>query len=94
MVVLARIRDRARFIEEYAKPAAALVARHGGEYIIRTPKVASLEGVVGEGASAVISRWPDRAAAERFWTSSEYAALKAARAPLADCDVLILEDPA
>lgn len=93
MVIFARIKDRARFIEEYGKPAAVLVARMGGRYVVRAPGAQALEGGYGDGASVVVSEWPDKAAIERFWNSPEYAALKAARQSLADVDVLIVEQP-
>lgn len=91
MVIVARIKDRARFLEEYGKPAADLVARMGGRYVVRAPGAVSLEGAYGAGASIVISEWPDRGAIERFWASPEYARLKAARQTLADVDVLVVE---
>lgn len=93
MIVFCRIRDRARFVEEYARPTAALVAKFGGEYLVRAPKVATLEGAFGDGMASVISRWPDRAALDAFYNSPEYRPLKAARAPLADCHILVAEDP-
>lgn len=93
MVVFARIRDRERFLEEYAKPTAALIPLYGGDYLVRSPKTTTLEGSIGDGWASVISRWPDRAAIERFWRSPEYAPLKAAREPLADCHVIIVEEP-
>mgnify|MGYP000524712459 CR=1 FL=1 len=83
MVVLAEVKDRAAFIERYAKPTAALIARFGGEYLVRAPKIAPLEGAVSPTASAVISKWPDRTAIERFWNSPDYAPLKAVRQTLA-----------
>lgn len=91
MVIVARIKDRQRFLEEYGKPAAQLVARMGGRYLVRAPGAVSLEGGYGAGASVVVSEWPDRASVERFWSSPEYAVLKAARQPLADVDVLLVE---
>jgi uncharacterized protein (DUF1330 family) len=93
MVIVARIKDRVRFIEEYGKPAADLVARMGGRYVVRAPGAHALEGGYGEGASVVISEWPDRAAIDRFWNSPEYASLKAMRQPFADVDVLVVEQP-
>lgn len=94
MIVFAQVKDRARFVAEYAAPTAALIAKHGAEYVVRAPGVESLEGGLFGGASAVISKWPDKAAIRRFWESPEYEALKAARQPLAEAHVMIVEEPA
>lgn len=94
MIVFCRIKDRARFIEEYGKPTAALVARYGGDYIIRTPKVTALEGDFGDGMASVVSKWPSRAALDAFYNAPEYQPLKAARLTISDCHILIAEDPA
>jgi uncharacterized protein (DUF1330 family) len=91
MIVFARVKDRARFLEEYGKPTAALVAKFGGRYVVRAPGAQTIEGVYGDGASVVVSEWPDHAALERFWDSPEYAPLRAARQSLADCDIVVVE---
>ena len=93
LIVFAKIHDRDRFINEYGIPTAKLVAERGGEYLLRAPGVVSLEGGKFDGESAVISKWPDRATLEGFWHSPEYEALKKARAPLADCHVMMVEEP-
>ncbi|MEE4211815.1 MAG: DUF1330 domain-containing protein [Parvularcula sp.] len=93
MIVFAKIHDRERFIEAYGKPTQELIAKHGGEYILRAPGVESLEGGMFEGTSTVISRWPDKAAIKRFWDSDDYAKLKAARQELADAYVMVAEAP-
>lgn len=94
MIVFAQVKDRQRFVAEYAAPTAALIGKHGGEYVVRAPGVESLEGGLFAGASTVISRWPDRAAIRRFWESPEYEALKSARQSLAEAHVMIVEEPA
>jgi uncharacterized protein (DUF1330 family) len=91
MVVTARIADREAFISGYGAAAASLVERFGGRYLLRAPGAELLEGGFGEGASMVISEWPDKDAARRFWNSPEYAEAKKLREGIADCQVLLIE---
>jgi uncharacterized protein (DUF1330 family) len=93
MIVTAAIRDREAFIAGYGTAAAALIPNFGGEYLLRGPGAESLEGNFGEGASMVISQWPDRAAARAFWNSPEYAEAKKLREGLADVQVLLIDGP-
>jgi uncharacterized protein (DUF1330 family) len=92
LIITATIHDRARFLEAYARPAAALVARHGGEYVLRAPGAELLEGPGRAGESVVLSRWPSREAALGFWNSPDYAALRHARADIAQCRILLVEE--
>lgn len=94
MIVTARITDRDAFLAGYAPAAARLVERFGGRYVLRAPGAQLLEGGFGDGASVVISEWPDKAAAERFWTSPEYAQVRRLRDEIAECQVLLVEAPA
>lgn len=91
MIVTAQIADRAAFIDGYGKAAAALVAQFGGRYVLRGPGAMLLEGDFGDGASMVISEWPDKAAALAFWNSPEYAEVKALRDGIAEVQVLLIE---
>lgn len=93
MIVTAKIADRDAFINGYGKAAGALVSRFGGRYILRGPGAQLLEGNFGDGASMVMSEWPDKAAALAFWQSPEYAQVKQLRAGIADCQVLLIEAP-
>lgn len=93
MIVTAKVHDRDRFIAGYGAVAAALIPKFGGEYLLRGPGAECLEGSFGEGASMVISKWPDRAAARAFWNSPEYEEAKKLREGLADVQVLIIDGP-
>jgi uncharacterized protein (DUF1330 family) len=91
MVILARIGDREAFLAGYAPAAAALVEQFGGRYVLRGSGGTLLEGAIADGQSVIISEWPDRAAALRFWNSPEYAAAKRLRDGIADCQVLLID---
>lgn len=91
MIVTAKIADRDAFINGYGQAAAALVAQFGGRYVLRGPGAQLLEGGFGDGASMVISEWPDKAAALAFWHSPAYAEARKLRDGIADCQVLLIE---
>ena len=91
MIVTARIADRDAFIAGYGATAGKLVEQFGGKYVLRGPGAELLEGDFGDGASMVISEWPDKAAALAFWNSPEYGAAKTLRQGVADCQVLLIE---
>lgn len=93
MIVIAKIEDREAFIQGYGKAAGALVEKHGGRYVLRGPGATLLEGEFGDGASMVISEWPNREAVESFWNSSEYQAAKLLREKISTCQVLIIDAP-
>ncbi len=91
MIVTASLKDRDAFINGYGAAAGKLVAQFGGKYVLRAPGAELLEGDFGNGASMVISEWPDKDAAKAFWTSPEYAEAKKLRADIAECQVLLIE---
>ena len=93
MIVTAKIADRDAFIAGYGAAAGALVEQFGGKYVLRAPGAELLEGSFGNGASMVISEWPDKAAAHAFWNSPDYAEVKKLREHIADCQVLLTEAP-
>lgn len=91
MIVTAKIADRDAFINNYGAAAGKLVTQFGGKYVLRGPGAELLEGGFGDGASMVISEWPDKDAAKAFWNSPEYAEAKKLREGIADCQVLLIE---
>ncbi len=91
MIVTAKIVDRDAFITGYGTAAAALIAQFGGRYVLRGPGAELLEGNFGDGASMVISEWPDKDAVKRFWNSPEYAEVKKLREGIAEVQVLVIE---
>lgn len=91
MIITARIADREAFIHGYGAAAGKLVAQFGGKYVLRAPGAQLLEGAFGDGASVVISEWPDKAAALAFWNSPEYAEAKKLRDGIADVQVVLIE---
>lgn len=94
MIIAAKIADREAFISGYGAAAAKLVERFGGRYVLRAPGAALLEGGFGDGASVVVSEWPDRAAALAFWNSPDYAEAKRLREGAAEVQVLLVETTA
>jgi uncharacterized protein (DUF1330 family) len=93
MIVTAKIKDREAFIQGYGTAAAKLVMQFGGKYVLRGPGAELLEGDWGDGASMVISEWPDIDAAKTFWNSPEYAEAKKLREGVADVQVLLIDAP-
>lgn len=93
MIVTAIIKDVDAFINGYGKAAGALVEKFGGRYVMRGPGATLLEGEFGDGAAMVISEWPDRETAEKFWNSPEYAEVRKLRQGQADVQVLIIDAP-
>jgi uncharacterized protein (DUF1330 family) len=65
------IKDAAA-IEIYRAKAAAAIAEHGGRYLVRGGAVEVLEGEWTPRA-IVIAEFPDMAAAQAWYRSSEYA---------------------
>ena len=93
MIITARIADRDAFLSGYGAVTSALVEKFGGKYVLRGPGAELLEGDFGDGASMLISEWPDKDTLMRFWNSPEYAEAKKLREGLADCQVLAIEAP-
>ena len=91
MVIQASIKDRERFLNDYAKAASKLVEQFGGRYLVKSAGCDVLEGTADSTNSVVISEWPDRQSIHDFWHSSEYQALRQLRDDAADCSVIVVD---
>ena len=70
-----KAKDFGDLLERYAKHAIPMLGKFGGEMIAGSPAPKQLEGTF-EGNWAAILRFPDMAAAEAWYTSSEYRPLR------------------
>ena len=61
--------------EEYRRQVPAVIAAHGGRYLVRGGAVELLEGEAGATARQVILEFPDMAHLKAFYRSPEYTAL-------------------
>jgi len=68
-----------------------MVERFGGRYVLMGGGTEVLEGAWSNGGGAVISEWPDRAAALRFWHSPEYVEAKKLRAGTGTFQVVLVD---
>lgn len=55
----------------YQQKVPGVIAQYGGEYLVRGGHATDMENEMPHPRHVVV-RWPDRAAAERFYRSPEY----------------------
>ena len=94
MIVIADLSDRERFLAGYAREVPPLVARFGGRYLVKGAGGTFLEEPWCDHPSALVSEWPDRAAALAFWNSPEYAAARRLRDGTGRFQMLVIDSPA
>ena len=94
MIVLADLTDRDGFLAGYARIVPPLVAQFGGRYVVRGAGGTFIEGAWCEAPSALVSEWPSREQALRFWNSPEYADAKLLRQGTGRFQVLLIDSPA
>jgi uncharacterized protein (DUF1330 family) len=93
MVVVARIPEINDKVVEYGRRTAPLVKQYGGEYLLRGGPVKLLEGEWPAERRMVVSKWPDMAALDAFWNSTEYQTVnKPIRAGTGQYDVAVYSD--
>ncbi len=93
MIVIAELTDRERFLAGYARVVPDLVGNFGGRYVVRGSGGRFLEGGWEGNPSALVSEWPSREAALRFWNSAEYARAKQLREGTGRFQVLLIDSP-
>ncbi len=91
MIVIGEIFDREKFISGYGEVVPAMVEKFGGRYILKGAGGEFLENAFCSNPSALISEWPDRASAQRFWNSPEYAAAKKLREGIGHFQVMLID---
>ncbi len=89
MIVQAHITDRNKFVA-YTAVVPALVAQFGGRYLVLGGHTTALEGRWPD-CKTVVSEWPDRASAQRFWDSPEYRAAARLREGAGDFTIVLVD---
>ncbi|MDE2335129.1 MAG: DUF1330 domain-containing protein [Rhodospirillales bacterium] len=89
LIVDVDLRDSTAY-EAYKSRVPALIARHGGEYLVRGGEHEVLEGE-WRPHRLVLFRFPDRAAIGAFMADPDYAPLKALRQRIASTDAVAVD---
>lgn len=90
LLVDTRIHDAAVY-ETYKTAVVPLIARHGGEYLVRGGRIDALESDLWAPTRLVIIRFPDRTAAHSFLDDPDYAPVKPLRQASADCTLAVVD---
>jgi uncharacterized protein (DUF1330 family) len=90
LIIDAQILDPVKF-GAYGTVTSALVTKFGGQYLaLGGGKMECLEGAPFSG-KAVISEWPNREAALKFWHSPEYTEARKLRADICIASVTLID---
>lgn len=76
--------------EEYRARVPAVIAAHGGRYVVRGGQMEVLEGN-WPGTRTVVLEFPDMARLKAFYGSEEYAPLLAIRKRCAESSIIMVE---
>ena len=83
------VTDREGF-EKYRQAVPAVIAAHGGRYVVRGAPRMLLEGDPAP-SRLVILEFPDMARLQAFWSSADYAPLKTLRQNSSTCRIEAVE---
>ena len=75
---------------DYTAETPALIAKHGGRFVVRGGAPATLEGPQ-EDRRIVVIEFPSRAAAEAFYNDPAYAPVRAIRWEAAESELIIVD---
>lgn len=89
LIVDVAIRDPQQY-ETYKQQVPALIARHGGEYLVRGGTHEVLEGE-WRPTRLVLFRFPNRAAIKAFLADPDYRPLAALRHSIADSSLVAVD---
>ena len=89
MIVNMEVKDPAAY-EEYKAKVPALIARHGGEYLVRGGKFEVLEGD-WKPTRLVLFRFPDVASVHAFHDDPAYQPFKTLRQRVCRTDAVVVE---
>lgn len=84
-----RVDDPERYAE-YRAGVPAAVAKYGGRFLVRGPKVEVLEGS-HDGRRLVVLEFPTMAQLRAFWDSPEYGPLRSLRQSASEGDLWAVE---
>ena len=76
--------------EDYKRGVPPLIAKHGGEYLVRGGAFEVIEGSFSANR-LVLFRFPDRASVQAFWDDPDYKELKALRQRVADTTMVMID---
>jgi uncharacterized protein (DUF1330 family) len=79
------------WVQEYGPKTAALVAKHGGRYLVRGRPIERLEGAGPLPSLLVVLEFPSLEQAQAWYNDPEYAPLITLRQTGADLDFLLVE---
>ncbi|GGJ53066.1 D-fructose-6-phosphate amidotransferase [Sphingopyxis bauzanensis] len=83
------VTDPERFAD-YLEKVPAIIARHGGRYIVRGGAVYPLEGELGV-RRMVMLEFESRAAAQAFYDGEDYAPLKKLRMETSESQIMFVD---
>jgi uncharacterized protein (DUF1330 family) len=89
LIVRITVTDPARY-PDYTAETPALIAKHGGRFIVRGGGPVALEGPE-ERRRIVVIEFPDRPAAEAFYNDPAYAPVRAIRWEAAESEMILVD---